>query len=206
MLIPRQRLFTGITNFIGDADTTIADIVKIIVMGRKTPTTIPHWLSMVLSGFEKTANNRKSDPGKIKSISYLFYGIGPKELKDKIGRDTGKQMPATPKDYIIKVWRNIYNQKKTGGVLGYTSLMTSNPTENDLAEIEDKLRYFAYRVTGQMNSNDTWTDVYLTRDPINFTTSIFDRYTYPSMELSKVISSEVRNIVDCLFPGEDILP
>lgn len=205
MIILRKiaKLFSvGISNFQGEADTGIQDFIKIVAMGRKSPEDINHWADIVCSALINTAINRKAAPGLIRSDMYFFYGIGDSKFKSTL---SPKIKVLKTEDYIKKRWEKVYTQKNSGG-LKYSSLMSQHPSEEELAEIEDKLRYFAYRLSGQMTREDSWTDVYLTNEPINFSKCIFDGINPSSPGFKNLVKKEVLDIIKNLFFGEtDIL-
>lgn len=193
-----QKEFSGKSNFIGDVDLAAKDLLKIIVMGSKTPTTIPHWLSEVLGAINKTKANLKTT--KYKSLSLVFYGFGDIEFKKKL-KNSGilKENKSTfdsPENYFKGLWKRVYDQRNNGSNK-YTSLMNSTPKTDEDKLAFDKLKYVAYRVSGQLGENSNWYDVYNIHSPIDFSKSVLDGKT--NDQIKKIM----KDIIKSVFSGDE---
>lgn len=175
-------------DFYNTSETAIRDLIKILVMGYHPWNANHHWIEVTSNSILGIGRKNYTNKPKL----YAFLGVSfPNERPGDFNSLVNNRGNETPEDFIRRLWNETALQKDKGK-LKYPGMIKPNPTEEEVLDILEKIRFITLCLSNQMKPTDFNWDKASMRTQINFNSREIDRMTVP--ELSNKIAETVKVI------------
>lgn len=168
-------------DFYNTAETAIRDLIKILVMGLNSRNANRHWVEVTSNSILGAGRSSYKNKPKL----YSFLGISTRKERNNIKgyMDLLLNPNESPEEFVKRLWKDVANQKDNG-ILKYQGMIKPNPTDEEVLDVLEKLRFIALYLSGQLLEFN-WDKTSL-KTTINFDSRRIDKMSVS--ELSKLIS------------------
>lgn len=159
------------SDFCNTSESVIRDLIKLLVMGYHPKNANLHWIERT-SSFTLDAGK-----GSLKTIprANVFLGIATSKERTKANGIVSSEYTESPEEFIKRLWIDVATEKEKGN-LKYQGMIKPTPTNQEIMEVLEKIRYILLCLTDQcIPENFSW-DGEAFRIPIRFETSGFDKF------------------------------